>query len=428
MSEIPQNKESVTSVAHRFLGLADEAMRKKDLDLALAHIRKVYETDPGNMYARAYEERVLTAMAERDAQKKAETIVSARMRSFIASQEQEHRDRRPPPSAPRIDETKTKLDGVLKEIETGTQEARERLLELILERTADPHQAVEHAKARVTELGNLYRQRLERIKNLMIEHERALVHSQKERHREDSRKLYRSMVYLMQKLGVRYEHRGALLQIIAFFAHLSEDDTRELQHNALLGIYEDLLKNLYVQEGPSKESLALLEQTRTDFGISEAEHAQLMEAAKDDLLVVEHQPTIAVVEHDASLRERIAQAIGLEFPKVIVKQFQNPGAFLSSIGDNMPDILLSATIFPESAKQGMDLLKEVKAHPAAREHVTETVLMLPATDEYFQDAVREMHLGQIIQKPFSNELLMWSLRPLIFKASGARVEKHFARK
>ena len=425
---MPPQKDPSIEAARSFLSLADEAMRKKEFEQALTHVRKVYETDPRNMYARAYEERILMALAERKAQQQVDTIVSARMRSFLASQEEESRLRRPASPAPHLDETRSKLDDVLKEIDTGTQEARERLLELILERTADPHQAVEHAKARVTELGNLYRQRLERIKNLMIEHEKALVQSLEQRHQEDARKLYRSMVYLMQKLGVRYEHRAPMLQMVAFFAHLSEADTRELQHSALMGIYEDLLKNLYVQEGPSKESLELLEKTRQDFGISDDEHTRLMAEAKDDLLLAEHQPVVAVVESDASLSERIARAIGLEFPKVVVKMYKDPDAFLSAVGNEFPDVLLSATIFPEGRRQGMDLLREVKASPSGREHVTETVLMLPSTDEYFQQAVRELDLGQIIQKPFSNELLMWSLRPLIFKASGARIERHYIRK
>ncbi len=52
------------------------------------------------MYARAYEERILMSLAERKAHQQVDTIVSARMRSFLASQEEESRLRRPASPAP----------------------------------------------------------------------------------------------------------------------------------------------------------------------------------------------------------------------------------------------------------------------------------------------------------------------------------------
>jgi CheY-like chemotaxis protein len=321
-----------------------------------------------------------------------------------------------------VHNTRLKLDEVFKEIETGTQQARERLLEVFLERAADPAHALEHAKERVADLASQYKQRLERVRNLMIDHEKALLQSVERDHHDRARKLYRSLVYMMQKLGVRYQHRAPMLQMVAYFAQLGADDVQELQHSALLGIYEDLVRQVYVAEGPSKDSLALLEKTRQDFGISEDEHRELMGHAKDALLVAEYQPTVAVIEGDPSLAKRIAEAIALEFPKVVVKLFNDPESFLKAVGDALPDILISATLFDQSAMQGLDLMRKVKQLPVAKERFTETVLMIPATDEYFQEAIRTHDIGQIVQKPFSNELLMWTLRPLIFKASGTRVD------
>ena len=420
-------KEPSADTAHTYLSLADEAMRSNDFELALQHVRKVYETDPRNMYAHAYEERILMAMAEQKAKKDAEVLVEARMRSFIASQPKQEKK----PSAPKPDPVKAaraKLDGVMKEIDEGTQLAKERLFELILQRTADPSQAVEKARESVADLSSQYRQRMETIKDLMIVHEKELVMSLERAHQENARKLYRSMAYMMQKMGVRFQHRESLLHLVAFFAQLSDQDEKSLRHSALLGIYEDLLKQLYTQEGPSKESLKLLDKTRTDFGISEDEHVSLMEHAKNEMLVTEFMPSLSIIEDDQALADRMAKAILTEFPKVTVRIHPTPDDFMEKAATVMPEVLITSTLFEGSTRQGLDLLREIRTNPSAREHATQTVLMVSATDAYFKEAVEELGLAQIIQKPFTNDLLMWYVRPLILKASGAPIENFYLSK
>jgi hypothetical protein len=47
--------------------------------------------------------------------------------------------------------------------------------------------------------------------------------------------------------------------------------------------------------------------------------------------------------------------------------------------------------------------------------------MLEASDEMFKEAVQQLDLGKILQVPFSAELLMWTIRPMIFKVSGTPI-------
>lgn len=65
------------------------------------------------------------------------------------------------------------------------------------------------------------------------------------------------------------------------------------------------------------------------------------------------------------------------------------------------------------------MLKKLKEHPSVVSRATDLILMLPSNDPMFREAVNELGFGQILQKPFSRELLMWTLRPFLFKASGA---------
>jgi hypothetical protein len=83
----------------------DENVKKLDLDKALDLIRKIYEYDIKNIYARAYEERILVMMVEkereaivRDAEKKAtekiDQEVKRRLNDFYHQQELESKMRK----------------------------------------------------------------------------------------------------------------------------------------------------------------------------------------------------------------------------------------------------------------------------------------------------------------------------------------------
>ena len=76
----------------------DEDVRKKNFEEALDKIRKVYEYDIRNIYARAYEERVLLMMVERDrdqamravektSEERVDAEVKKRLRDFYRKQE-----------------------------------------------------------------------------------------------------------------------------------------------------------------------------------------------------------------------------------------------------------------------------------------------------------------------------------------------------
>lgn len=108
----PQNSSGNEILASRQqLILADEQMKRGNHEKALDYVRKVYETDPRNMYARAYEERILMMMAEAKARKESERILSNGTRDFIASQE------KPGSHQQSTVDHRTKTDPIIREIE-----------------------------------------------------------------------------------------------------------------------------------------------------------------------------------------------------------------------------------------------------------------------------------------------------------------------
>jgi hypothetical protein len=408
------------------LTLAEDLLKKGEFDKALASVRRIYDTDPHNMYARAYEERILTERAERHAReevdkqlsirmKEMDALLSIRKRDLLAAKEKSEEQHRNQESY------RAKDDVVLKEIDSSIHTARERLYEVILSRTLDPERAATQAKTLVNTLSDQLRQRLEKIRSLMIDHEKSLLQTLEAEHHAKTRKLYRSLHYMMQKLGTPLEQRGSLLYLVSYFAQLEPDEEAELQHSANLGIYEDLLKRVFVQEVPNRDTVGLLEKTRTDFGISEAEHDTLLAHVKNNLLLTERVPTMAVIDASAELRESVAAAVRAEFPRVRVVLFDTPDDFLRTLTADVPQIVLSGTVFGHQGTAGVQLMKTLKTMPAIQAQGTDLILMLPTTDPLFKEAVEEIGIGRILQKPFSKELLMWTLRPSLFRASGAPV-------
>jgi hypothetical protein len=410
-----ESKDPGIRAAHDLLHLADEQMKKGNYEGALTYVRKVYDTDPKNMYARAYEERVLMAKVEKKVHKESEALLSIRMRDFISGQEKKTASVKDGKSI------EQKQDPVLREIHQSLETAKERLYGVILSRAASPEETAKQAKEMVASLVEELKQRHEKIRTLMLDHEANILASREEEHKAQTRKLYRSLVYMMQKLGVRFEHRNPLLQLVSFYAHFTDEETKALTHNAALGIYEDLLKHVYIQGEPSEENVQNLEKTRTHFGISSMEHEMLVAHAKNELLLSEHIPAIAIVDNSPKVGEYVMSAVRSEFPKTKVQFFSTPEDFLKHAEKDLPDVLLCGALFDTGGLQGMDLCKKLKDAAHTAEKQTDFVVMLEVTDEFFKQAVEQLGLGKILQKPFSKELLMWTLRPLIFKASGAPV-------
>lgn len=410
----PQNSPGNEMLASRQqLFLADDQMKRGNYEKALEYVRKVYETDPRNMYARAYEERILMTMAEAKARKESERILSTRMRDFIASQEKSGSQQQST-----VDH-RTKTDPIVREIEDSLDTAREKLYEVIINKLSNPEEAATQAKSTVMNLTTQLKVRFDRIKNLMIEHEKDMLSSVEEIHRLKTRKLYRSMVYTMHKQGIPFEHRGSLLYLLSYYAALSVEEEAELKHNAELGIYEDLIKNAHLRGEPTEQNIRMLEQVRKDFSISEVEHEMILAQSKNDLLLTEIVPTMAVIDASEKVRDLVTDAVRAEFPKILITSYGSPDEFLRITAESLPNIVLSGTLFTGPGFPGIEMLKKLKEHASVVSRSTDLILMLPSNDPLFHEAVKELGFGQILQKPFSRELLMWTLRPFLFKASGA---------
>ncbi|MBP6671598.1 MAG: hypothetical protein KA247_00535 [Bacteroidetes bacterium] len=395
--------------AREHLYLADDQMKRGNFNTALEYVRKVFETDPKNMYARAYEERILMTMAEAKARKDSERILSKSMRDFITSQE------KPAVQLPSLEEHIHKTDPIVKEINDSIEAAREKLFDVIINKLAKPEDAVSQAKATVINLTGQLKLRLERIKGLMIDHEKDMLNSVEEIYRSKTRKLYRSMVYTMHKQGIPFEHRSSLLFLLSYYGGFSVEEEAELRHNAELGIYEDLLKNVHLHQHPTEQNIKMLELIRKDFDISNVEHELILAQTKSELLLTEIVPTMAVIDGSAAVRELIMNAVRSEFPKIHITAFESPEEFLKTTEQILPNIVLSGTLFASPGYPGIEMLKKLKEHPFVTSRTSELILMLPSNDPFFREAVEEMGFSKILQKPFSRELLLWTLRPFILQ-------------
>lgn len=407
----PDNK-TISQSTQNLLYLADEQMKKENYDKALETVRKVYEDDPRNMYARAYEERILTVMATKKAQREAQEIISHRMREFIASQEKRSGELKEPVRIA------VKQDPVMKEINDSLQAAREKLYQLIISRTAQPEETAKKAADMVNGLVRELKIRFDTIQRLNNEHENELVQEFERKHRIQTKKLYRSLVYSMQKLGVHYEHRDPLIQIVSYYAGFTPEEENDLKRNASIGIYEDLLKRLYSMGEPSKENEHILKNTREHFGITDLEHDILLAKIKNELLIIEKTSILVVIDENEKLGTFVTNTVRAEYPKTDVFFFTSPEKYQESFKEKMPDILMCGAFAGEHGLGGLRLIQKMKEQAAEAKHHMEFVFMLDAKDELMKEALDKMHIDNILNKPFTKDLLMWKLRPIIYNAYG----------
>ncbi len=82
--------EEIRTRVNQLLRQADELVKSKQYEQALLSVRKVYSIDVKNMYARAYEERILALKLEedrdrlaREAEQKAEAKIESELKRRV---------------------------------------------------------------------------------------------------------------------------------------------------------------------------------------------------------------------------------------------------------------------------------------------------------------------------------------------------------
>jgi CheY-like chemotaxis protein len=434
------------------LRLVDEDVKEHKLDDALERIRKVYEFDIKNVYARAYEERILILMMEKERenvmreakQQAAEQVdqeVKKRLKEFYKQQEVESQKRKQEEKTEQVLEDRARkasvnevqaiafkdVTAIEKDTARKIEELEKRLIAQIQQTTptvsmgtagADVLRAEYEAKLQQYKTAEEERKKIqeEAFLKLNEEHKRAqdeLVHQMEEerntlleRERERSQQQgldsYRTLMKLMMQLAVPAEVQSSLLQSLKISFSISDMEHMEAERSVQVSAYIDAVRTLWQSGHPSEEDMTHLKNLQQFFKISDDEHNSISKSIKKELGMPDETAVIFVIDDDPSIRKYVDHILKKTYKTVITAGSVETA--LPEIQQSSPSLIISDVNLGVGAMSGFSFYEKITAgtYGEALKSVA-FILMSSLEDEFFVRSAKQMGVRAYLAKPFTRE-------------------------
>ena len=334
MSSTILSPEERNSRVSALLHQVDEDVKSQKLDAALDKIRKVYEFDIKNIYARAYEERILIMMMEKERatnireakQQAAEQVdqeVKKRLKDFYKQQELESQKRKQEEKTEQVLENRARQASVsevqevahkdITAIEKDTArkiEDLERRLIAQFQQTmpgissigttasVDSIRAEYEAKLQQYKIAEEERKKIQdeaflkmkeeqkraedKLMHQMEEEREALLEHEREKTKQQELDSYRTLMKLMMQLAVPAEVQSSLLQSLKISFSISDTEHMDAERSVQVSAYIDAVRKLWQSGNPSDEDLMHLKNLQQFFKISDDEHVSITKRVKKE--------------------------------------------------------------------------------------------------------------------------------------------------
>lgn len=439
----------------------DEDVKAHDFDKALERIRKVYEYDIKNIYARAYEERILVMMMEKDreavmheAEKKvAEQVdqeVKRRLKDFYRQQEFESKirkeeereeqtleERARKASVNEVKEvTHNDIAAIEKETVQRINELEKKLMSQIQQVTSIGHvtstsSEVEQLRAEYETKLQQYKKQIEkaeserkkiqeeafvkmkeeqkRIQEELMEHmekERDAIHKrEQEKAKQQEVEAYRNTMKLMMQLAVPAETQSSLLQALKISFSISDTEHKEIERTVQLSAYIDAVRKLWqVGTNPTEDDHVQLKNLQRFFHISDDEHNSITEGVKRELASTNETAVILVIDDDASILKYVEHLLKKTYRTVITAL--NAESIIQEIQKSSPSLIISDINLGTGVMSGFTFYEKILAGTYG-EHLKSIpyILMSSLGDEFFIRSAKQMGVKAYLSKPFTRETL-----------------------
>jgi CheY-like chemotaxis protein len=391
--------EERTARVSALLRQVDEDVRAKKLEDALDHIRKVYEFDIKNIYARAYEERILIMMMEKERevvvreakQQAAEQVdqeVKRRLKEFYKQQEHEAQKRKQEEkteqvlenrarqasvnevqevahkdlnaiekdTARRIDELEKRLIAQIQQTAPGSSSAGmasgEEIIRVEAERKKIQDESFLKMKEEQKRAQEELMQQMEEERNTLIERER-----EKAKHHE--LEAYQTLMKLMIQLAVPAEMQSSLLQSLKISFSISDTEHMEVERSVQVGAYIDAVRTLWQTGKPSDEDSVHLKNLQQFFKISDDEHSSITKRVKKELGMPDETAVIVVIDDDPSIRKYVEHILRKTYLNVITAV--NAEAALVEMEKMPPSLIISDVNLGAGVMSGFTFYEKIVA-------------------------------------------------------------------
>jgi CheY-like chemotaxis protein len=436
--------EDRTARVSALLRQVDEDVRAKKLEDALDHIRKVYEFDIKNVYARAYEERILIMMMEKERetvvreakQQAAEQVdqeVKRRLKEFYKQQEHEAQKRKQEEKTEQVLENRARqasvnevqevahkdLNAIEKDTARRIDELEKRLIAQI-QQTAPGSTAagmasgeeiirVEAERKKIQDESFLkMKEEQKRAQEELIQQMEEERNTLKEREREKAKQheldAYQTLMKLMIQLAVPAEMQSSLLQSLKISFSISDTEHMEVERSVQVGAYIDAVRSLWQTGKPNDEDSIHLKNLQQFFKISDEEHISITKRVKKELGMPDETAIIVVIDDDPSIRKYVEHILRKTYLNVITAV--NAEAALAEIEKVSPSLIISDVNLGAGVMSGFTFYEKIAAGTYGEKLKSVAfVLMSSMEGEFFVRSAKQLGVKEYLPKPFTKESL-----------------------
>jgi CheY-like chemotaxis protein len=453
----PLKPEERSARVSALLRQVDEDVKAQNLDQALDRIRKVFEYDIKNVYARAYEERILIMMMEKerqaamqDAQKKAneqiDQEVKRRLKDFYKQQEVDSLKRKQEEKKEQALEERARqasvnevqavankdISAIEKETTRRIEELEKRLLTQILQTvptgssTAGVEQVKKEYEAKLqqfqqqqeqadSERKKIQDEAFQRMKDEqkraqeeliqhMEEERNTLLERERQKARHQGLEGYRSLMLLMMKVAVPAEIQSPLLQSLKISFSISDTEHMEAERSVQVDTYIEAVRSLWQNGKPTEEDLHHLKNLQQFFKIADAEHDSITKRVKKELGMPDETAVIMVVDDDPSIRKYVEHILKKTYHMVLTAA--SAEAAIAEVQKNPPTLIISDVNLGIGVMSGFTFYEKTAAGTFGEslKHVP-FILMSAMEDEFFVRTAKQLGVKAYLPKPFTKESL-----------------------
>ncbi len=457
--------EERTARVSALLRQVDEDVKSQNLDNALEHIRRVYEYDIKNIYARAYEERILIMMMEkerevftREAQQKAaehvDLEVKRRLKDFYKQQELEALKRKQEEKKEQAleerarkasvnevqDEVHKDMGAIEKDTARRIEELEKRLLAQIqhvtpiysagvapagtdqlraeyeakFQQYKKQFEIAEEERKKIQEDAFLkmkeeQRRTQEELSQHMEEERQTIITREQEKAKQQERDAYRTLMLLMMQLAVPAEVQRPILQSLKISFSISDTEHMDIERTVQVSAYIDAVRTLWQSGNPSDEDLMHLKNLQQFFKIADDEHASITKRVKKELGMPDETAVIVVIDDDPSIRKYVDHILRKTYHTVITTASAETA--IQEIEKVQPSLIISDVNLGPGVMGGFTFYERIVAGTYGEKLKSVAyVLMSSMEDEFFVRSAKQLGVKAYLLKPFTRESIEATIR------------------
>ena len=460
---VEERSARVSSLLHQ----VDADVRARNFNAALEKIRKVYDFDIKNMYARAYEDSILSMIVDTErkkVQKEAETKaaenidleVKRRVHEFYRQQEIEGRKRNELEKSDRVLEEKAReasrneiqrdaakdFSDIEWESKRRIEDLEKRLMEQIqrslgalqkgmpgglegsdqaradyeakLQQLKSDYEKAEAERRRIQEesfkelLDEQKRAQEEVVQHMEMERE-ASLRQQREKAKERFLESYRSLMMLMMELDLNQEYKRSILQSLKISFSISDSEHMEIERAVQLNTYVEAVKATWNKGKPSEEDCLHLKTLQGLYNISEEEDRGITKRVKKSLGLPDETAVILVIDDDPSIRKYLEHILTKTYLTVL--SVPSAEQAIVELQRATPSVMLCDVNLGAGVMSGFTFYERLLAgtYGDALKEIP-FVMMSALGDEFFIRSAKQMGIKAYLPKPMTRETVEAALR------------------